>query len=336
MPENTTKIRLMKLYETLAGESDEEHPISRRELAERLIRQGIPCHERTVTRDIETLGRFGYEVITEFRGHEKYYYVPERRFSVPELKILIDAVQAASFVTPKKTEQIVDKIAALGGSHKKLLLKRYRAEFNSRKHSNESILYNVDSIERAIQNGKQIAFAYFDLDADMKPVYRTRTDGARKRYQIEPVALILSEDNYYLMAYNAKYPDHTSNYRVDRMDFVEVIEDSEISEEALLKQEGVAKYTAQSFRMHSGEPARVKLMFHKYLIAPLVDKFGEGLRIKTLDDEFCTTTVDVIVSKTFFGWLAQFEGDAVIAAPEWVRKRFREHLLTIIEKTDKH
>lgn len=333
MSENSTRICLLKLYETLRAEADEENPMSRRRLAERLAEQGVPCHVRTISRGVKVLAELGYEVMTEYRDHEKYYFVPERGFSVPELKILIDAVQAASFVTPKKTDQIVDKIAALGGSHKKQLLKRYRAEFNTRKHSNESILYNVDSIERAIQKGKKVAFNYFDLNFDMKRLYRTREDGTTRRYRVEPVALILSEDNYYLMAYNLNRPDDTTTYRVDRMDLVEVIEDSEMSEQALAKKKNVAKYTAQAFRMHSGEPAKVKLVFKKYLIGPIVDKFGESIRMRPVEDDCCTATVDVIVSKTFFGWLAQFGKDIVVAEPERVREQYLEHLKAILENT---
>ena len=330
MHENGTKLILLKLYELLSKETDEDHPISRNELCRRLDDQGVPCSVRTISRDVALLNDSGYEICSFMLGHEKFYYIPESEFNIPELKILIDAVQAASFVTTKKTNQIVDKIAALGGSHRKQLLKRYRSEFNSRKHSNESILYNIDHIEAAIQKRKQIEFSYFDLDVNMQKVFRTRDDGTTRRYRVEPVALILSEDNYYLMAFNARHPEDTTNYRVDRMDRVDVLEDYAISEEALAKKKNVAKYTAQAFRMHSGELAKVKLVFKKYLIAPNVDKFGESIKIKPLEDDYCTATVDVIVSKTFFGWLAQFGPDIRIEKPERVREQYIEHLAVII------
>lgn len=330
MAENGTKLILLKLYEILLQETDEEHPISRLELCRRLEEQGVPCHVRTISRDVDLLNKSGYEVMSFMRDHERFYFIPETEFSIPELKILIDAVQAASFVTPNKTNQIVDKIAALGGSHQKQLLKRYRSEFNSRKHSNESILYNVDHIETAIQKKKQIEFSYFDLDVNMQKVFRTRDDGTIRRYRVEPVALILSEDNYYLMAFSARHPEGTTNYRVDRMDRVEVLEDHAISEAALAKKKNVAKYTAQAFRMHSGDPLKVKLVFKKYLIAPIVDKFGESVKMKPLEDDYCTATVDVIVSKTFFGWLAQFGPDIRIEKPESVARKYREHLNAIL------
>lgn len=332
MAENGNKIILLKLYEYLLKQTDEDHPVSRRELSRRLGEQGAPCHVRTVSRGVDTLNGLGFEVMSLMRDHEKYYYIPEHDFSVPELKILIDAVQAASFVTPNKTERIVDKVAALGGSHRKQLLKRYRSEFNSRKHSNESILYNVDHIETAIQRRKQIEFSYFDLDVDLKRVFRTRGDGTERRYRAEPIALILSEDNYYLMAFNSKHPDDMTTYRVDRMDRVGLLEDSSVSDAALAKQKGVAKYTAQAFRMHSGTPAKVMLEFRKYLIAPVVDKFGESIKMKAIGEDLCTATVDVIVSKTFFGWLTQFGPDIRITKPESVAEEYREHLKRILEQ----
>ena len=111
MSENSNRIKLMKLYEFLIKETDEEHPISKAELCRRLNEQGVPGHERTITRDIAVLNEYGYEVCGFMLGRDKVYYVPERSFSIPELKIMIDAIQASSFVTPKKTSELIYRIA---------------------------------------------------------------------------------------------------------------------------------------------------------------------------------------------------------------------------------
>jgi len=334
MSENSTRIKLMKLLELLRMETDEEHPLSRSELCSRLNAQGIPCHVKTITRDIAALNEFGYEVCGFMEGREKYYYIPDRDFSVPELKIMIDAIQASSFVTEKKTADMIDKIAALGGSYRKQLLKRSFAKFNSRKHSNEYIFYNIESIETAILTGKKIFFHYYDLDVNKQKVLRAGEDGAPKRYFVEPVALILSEDNYYLRSIIRNETVKTFTFRVDRMQLVEVVDDSQISDEALAERQKVASYTEQAFRMHSGTPAKVKLVFKKGLIGPVVDKFGEGIKMKAVDDETCTATVSVLVGKTFFGWLVQFGTNIQIAAPDRVREEYREYLSDIIENTE--
>lgn len=333
MPENAANVRMMKLYEILCRETDQDHPITRIELSEKARAQGIACHDRTISRDIEILNKVGYEVCSIIKDHKRYYYVPERDFSVPELKILIDAVQAANFVTEKKTKELIDRIAALGGSYRGDLLKRNMAYFNSRKHSNEAILYNVDGIEDAILRKKKISFYYFDLDESRSRVSRTDDSGKRKHYRVEPIALILSEDNYYLMAYSDRHPESTATYRVDRMDLVEVIEESELSEEALAHLPGVSDYTEQVFRMYNGEPTIVVLRFKKHLLGPVYDKFGEKTDVRAISEAECEATLPVRVSKTFFGWLTQFGTEISVAEPACVAKQYYEHLQSILKGT---
>ena len=117
------------------------------------------------------LNEFGYEILCT-RGVSNMYYVVDRKFDMPELRILIDAVQAASFITPKKTKEFVDKIAHLSGSRSAEVLKRNVVEFNTAKSTNESIYYAVNEIALAIKDGKQVEFLYFDKDVNKKRVYR--------------------------------------------------------------------------------------------------------------------------------------------------------------------
>ena len=148
--ENFSKLKLLKIWEILQQESDEKHPISTNQMIERLAEDGIFCDRRTLYKDIAALNSFGYEVICRRGQHSNSYYVEDRSFDMPELRILIDAVQAASFITAKKTAELVDKIAALGGSNRAEILKRNIVEFNTAKHSNESVYYNINSIEDGI------------------------------------------------------------------------------------------------------------------------------------------------------------------------------------------
>ncbi len=327
MRDNMQKIKLLKLYELLRTETDSEHPISRIRLCERLNKMGISSNVRTLSLDIEVLRDNGYEISSFLRNKERFYYVPEPTLTVPEMKILIDAVQAASFVTEEKTAELVEKIAALGGSHRSQLLKKNIVKFNTRKHTNESVFSTVDVIEDAINRRRQIAFNYFHLDENAGRVYRTDEEGEVKRYQVEPVALIFNEDNYYLMAYSRRHPESTANYRVDRMANVEVLKKDKLSKEALAKRRTAAKYTKQVFKMFGGEQENVVLRFDRALIEPVFDKFGEDTKIKAVDDNTCEAKVRVQISPTFFGWLAQFGEKMRIAEPDNVRTQFVEHII---------
>lgn len=137
--ENWQKYKLLKLLELLRQETDEQHPLATSALCNRLAEMGISCERRTLTKDIAVLNELGYEVMWNWVGKEKGYCIEDRSFSIPELKILTDAVQAASFITDKKTAELIDKIANLGGTHKADILKSNMVCFNTRKHSNESI-----------------------------------------------------------------------------------------------------------------------------------------------------------------------------------------------------
>ena len=254
--------------------------------------------------DMKVLNDFGYEVMSKQVGHEKAYYVEDRSFSVPEIKILMDAVQAAKFITPGKSEALTAKLAALGGSHQAELLKSSLVCFNTRKHSNEMIYYNVQALEAAIREQRKASFQYFDLNERHEKVYRR--EGAR--YLVDPMALVYDEDNYYLLCYSVKHSG-VITYRVDRMERVSTEEEA-VCPQAVLENGDIHAYTAQAFKMYNGVPEEVTLTFADTLIGAMYDRFGEEIEIRRLDEKTCSVAVTVQDSPVFRGWLAQF-GDLV-------------------------
>ena len=316
--QNIKKIKLLKLMELLREETDEQNPMLAKEVCKRLADKGVIVDRRVLTRDIDILNEFGYEIMSTMIGHEKAYYVIDRSFSVPELKILIDAVQAATFITDKKTPELVEKIAALGGAHRAEILQENIVCFNTRKHSNESIYYNVDCLENAIQNNKKVIFLYYDLDEHGEKVYRR--DG--HHYVVEPIALVFNDDNYYLTCYSSKH-DGTANYRVDRMASVESV-DEEISKKAIALRGDVGCYTEQVFKMYGGELENVTLELDDKLIGIIYDKFGEDTKIVRTSETTVAASVKVQVSPTFFGWLFQFGNKMQVLSPAKVIDEYKE------------
>lgn len=325
------KIKLLKILDYLQRETDEQHPISRRDLCLKLNQSGIPSNPRTLSLDIALLNEAGYEIMEIKNGREKFYYVEDRRFSVAELKIMIDAIEAVSFISKSRTEEIVDKIASLGGMHQSELLKQNMVCFNTRKKKDSRTLFSVNAIEDAICRRKMIAFHYFDLNEKHEREFRQDDDGESKNYCVEPVALVFHEDNYYLVAYSKKHPEKTANYRVDRMADVAVKENSDLSPEALRMIDQVAKYIGQAFKMYNGIPERVTLEFDRSLLNPIYDKFGEEINVIPSSGDRLLTTADVQVSPTFFGWLAQFSDKIKIVAPSTVKESYREHIRKTLE-----
>lgn len=308
--ENNQKIKLLKLLELLHLETDESHPMLASTVCARLSDMGISCDRRTLTKDVEALNAFGYEVMEQMVGHEKAYYVEDRSFSIPEIKILLDAVQAARFVTPKKTSDLTEKIASLGGSHRAEILKSNMVCFNTQKHTNEAVFYTVCSLEQALEVRKKVSFRYFDLDEKKEKAFRR--DG--QHYIVEPIALVFNEDNYYLLTYSVKH-DGIVSYRVDRMASVTVLEES-VCEAAMTLRKSAETYSEQAFKMCGGQPVTIKIQFTDNLIGPVYDKFGEIIKIVRMNESCCTTTVPVQISPTFWGWIFQFGGQMKVLEPE--------------------
>lgn len=324
--DNCQKIKLLKLMEILRQETDEDHPLKTAEICERLIAMNISCDPRTLGRDVKLLNEQGYEIMSCPVKHEKAYYVCDRSFSVPELKILIDAVQAASFITDKKTNELIDKIAELGGSNRASILKSNIVKFNTRKHTNETIYYAVDYLEEAIQKNRKVSFRYFDINENGQRVFRK--EGSE--YTMEPVALVFNEDNYYLVTYNAKH-ENTTNFRVDRIDKVQILKEP-ISDTAKALRKKVARYTEEAFKMFDGIPETVTLSFDDKLIGAVHDKFGEEIKMSRTGEHRIETTVQVRVAPTFWGWLFQFGAEMNIVSPQELKNEYKKMASMIINK----
>lgn len=307
--DNHRKVKLLRLLELLRQHTDEQNPMTTSQVGAAMEATGIHCDRRIIKRDVDSLNQMGYEVMVTRVGHENAYYIADRSFSIPELKILIDAVHASSFITEKKSEELIAKIAALAGSHRAEVLKRNMVCFNTRKHSNEKILYSVDTLEEAILTQKKVIFLYFDLDENGARVYRR----GGHHYVVEPIALVFNEDNYYLTCYSARH-DSTSNYRIDRMDGVKIIEEP-CCEKAISLRNEVAAYTEQTFKMFSGQIEDVVLEFDRSLIGAVYDKFGENVKMMSSGENKIIATVKVRISPTFWGWLFQFGALMKIISP---------------------
>lgn len=190
--------------------------------------------------------------------------------------------------------------------------------FNTKKHTNESIYYNVDSIESAIQKKKKVIFRYFDIDRSGQRAYRR--DGPH--YVVEPVALVFNEDNYYLVAYSSRH-DNTANYRIDRMDSIGVI-DEEMCERALELRAEVAEYMDFAFKMYGGPVTSVVLKFETSLIGVVYDKFGETTPMMPASDESYVATVKVQLGPTFWVWLFQFGNKMKVISPNTVIEEYKK------------
>ena len=313
------KTKLLYVMEALLRESDEEHPLSMEDLLRYLSEKGIRAERKSVYSDIETLQAFGLD-IHGTRGRTAGYYVGERDFELPEIKLLIDSVQSSKFITERKTMQLIRKLAGLTSVHEAALMKRQLFVKNRIKSMNESIYYNVDALHQAIAEDKQIEFRYYSYTVTKEKKFRRNG----RPYRVSPLALSWAEENYYLIAYEGE-AGKIKHFRVDKMDGIRVTERFREGQK-LLRETDMAEYTRKNFSMFGGEEQTVTLRFSNRMIGVVIDTFGKDVPIFSVDADHFQIRATVAVSPQFFGWLFGLDGEAVITAPREVMDAFQAQL----------
>lgn len=317
------RLKILYLYKIFLDKTDEQHYLTMSDIVNQLKLYGISAGRKALYEDIEALKAYGLDIIT-IKGRVSAYYVASRDFELPELKLLADAVSSSRFLTERKSSELLKKIENLSSVHEAKQIQRQVYVTNRVKAMNERIYLNVDVIHRAIAENKKIRFRYFDYNIQKKKTYRA---GSRI---CSPYALAWDDERYYLIAY---YDNRQtiSNFRIDRMESVEIID-----EKAVEKPENfiVADYMNSSFSMFSGTTQEVKLRFDNQLINPVIDRFGKNITIIADGDSHFTVRVKVKAEhpEPFFGWLFQFGTMAEIIEPCELRDRYIAMLKSVTEK----
>lgn len=325
MDRDIKRIRLLKIWEILNAETDEEHPLGTEAILSKLAEAGIECVRTTLYEDIKTLQKYGYDIFC-IRSTSNQYYVCERSLSVPEVLILMDAVQAAGFITEKKTIELVDKVAKLAGSQRAEVLKQNIVEFTVAKCENEKILYAVSEISQAIINRKKIYFNCFDYDVNYNRVYRMKTSDPTKvrGYKVNPLGTVFDNGYYYLFCYD-DYFGKVSHYRIDRMDGVRMLDES-MTEGIEIDDFNLSKRKRQLFSMFGGETTTVEVEADKSLIDVIHDKFGELASLRDKGNNLVCFSADVQVSPTFLAWCCSFGDKLKVIAPEMVVNEIKKYI----------
>lgn len=308
------KLKLLYLRDFLRQNTDEAHPASVQRLIDYLASKDVRAERKSIYDDIRALNEYGIEVLYR-RGSDGGYYVSQRDFELPELKLLVDAVLSSRFLSPKRSAELIRKIAALSGEHGSELLRRDVVLAGRLKTTAEDGFANVDAIHEAIRKNSRIAFRYFDWGTNLKKKYR------EGEYDASPYFLLWDDENYYLIAHTEKHG--LTHYRVDKMESIRLTGEKRVFTEETKKLDPAA-YARESFGMYRGERKRIKLRFENALAGVVVDRFGRDILPIPDGKEHFTLTVDVSVSPNFLGWIAGFGGRAAILFPQSVVDEYHD------------
>ena len=309
------KLKIFYILDYLQRNSHQDHPVRASELIDMLQRNyNISCERKTVYSDIQALQDYGVD-IESIPGKNGGYYIASRNFELPELKLLIDAVQSSRFLTEKKSRELIEKLCNQCSIHDARLMRRDMLVSGRVKSMNETIYYNVDAIQDAISMNRVISFRYFDWGIDDKRKYR------EKNYYASPYGLCQDNENCYLLAHSPRHG--ITSYRVDRMSEITITEDvrtpcPELTGKAL------HEHANRLFQMFAGDSVNVKMRFHKTLANVVIDRFGRDTILIPEGSEYFNFTVNVAVSPMFLSWVIGFGSKAKILYPQSVIDECRQ------------
>lgn len=324
----TSKLKTLFIYKFLDEYSDENNPISTTELIKMLSDNGLKCERKSIYADIDALKEMGCDIIS-VTSPKRGFVMASRKFELPEVRLLIDAVTSAGFITPNKTKALVEKLESLVSSYQaKNLTSQVYCE-SENKCDNEEIYYVIDTLDEAINEDKKVKFIYKrrNIDKENKKSYTTKT------FVVSPYALIWKDDHYYLICNNSKY-DNLMNLRLDRMTKIEILDENrrDVSEVSEYK-EGFnsADYSSKMFNMFSGETCEVNLLCDLQLREEIMDRFGSKIPLIAVDYNHFETNINAAVSDGLVSWIMQYGDKIKVKSPDFLVNMVKEKAQSIID-----
>ncbi len=312
------RLKYIFLLRILREYTDEEHTLTREQITDMLEKESVKVERKTFYKDIELLNDAGIEV----QGIKGNYNLLTRDFELPELKLLVDAVQSARFISEKKSRDLIRKIGAMASMYEKEKLER-QVMINGRvKTADDTAMRNLDALHLAINQDCQVRFRYYQWTLEKK--LEAKHNGAW--YQVSPWLMAWDAENYYLIAYE-RSSDKIKHYRVDKMKYVEALVGNEKKKIAPVKREGKelfeqsnpSKYGKRVFGMFGGDECEVVLEAENKLASILIDRFGkDDVAIRPVDKDHFRARLTVVGSAIFLGWLISIseQSDLRIISPE--------------------
>lgn len=319
MSESNNKARILFLEHYLTAHTDEMHMLTAEDLMEIYEQHGYKANRNTIRDDIAVLQEQGVDVITDQIGKFKAFYIGMRLFEPAEIKTLIDAVSSSRFITAEKSEALIAKLAELTSVHNREQLMNSALSTDRIKTDTTGIFLIIDTVNNAINEGKKITFQYVDYLPTKEEILRH--DG--KKYTVSPQALLWNDDRYYVPSYSEE-KNGIIPFRIDRMRNVVIVDELAVKDKGF----DPSEYSRKVLKMYDGDIPEQEVMLeadNKYLIN-VIDRFGEEIETRSLDNDRFRARINVRPSSTFFAWVFQFRGDVRISAPAEVKESYLKML----------
>ena len=223
----------------------------------------------------------------------------------------------------KKAKELTDKLKKKASRFDRVSLDRRCYVPNRVRSDNNSIFYHLDDLHVAIANDWKITFKYFYFTPKKNRAYYKKGE----YYHASPYALLWSDNNYYLLAYEGGKMKH---FRVDKMDGIEIVYQKRDGKE-VFKEMKLTERSLRMFAMFSGKVQKVKIRFSNHLANVVIDRFGKDIVMIPDDEKHFTIHTDIEVSPQFFGWVCGLGKAVRILAPAEVVEEMGNYVKGIAE-----
>ena len=322
------KLKMLYLMKIFSEETDDSNFLTLQQIIQKLKEYGVMADRKTLYVDFDELRSFGVDIIMEKIGRNSFYHIGRRDFELPELKLLVDAVQSAKGLTDKKSSELIKKLESMVSKYEAGQLNRQVYIAGRVKTMNESVYYNIDTIHEAINADRQIRFKYFKWDLQKKMKLRKEGDW----FRVSPWHLIWDNEYYYLIAYDNEN-NKIKHYRVDKMLKISLVDEQREGKEQYKKFD-IARYTRGLFGMFGGEETKVTLEVHNSMVSVIIDRFGKDIYITPVDEDHFRTNVNVSVSSQFLGWIMSLGDKVRIVGPDEVVEQMKAEISRLMNQYD--
>ncbi len=317
------KQKLFRIFEIFMRETDEEHGLTINEIISRLSDFGIKAERKSLYDDFLVLEEMGYPV-SKIPTRPPKYKLDERIFELPELKMLVDAVQSSKFINGKKSREIISKLEIFAGKYRSGELSRQVYVEDRVKTENPATIYSIDAIHEAINDKKKLSFMYFFYDCNKQKIYRN----SGTPYTVTPCALLWNDENYYLVALD-EGERIIKNFRVDKMEKTRVL-DAAAADSREVREFNPANYSKKIFGMYGGKEELVTLECSERLAGAMIDRFGMNLSFIKTDFGFKFST-RLMVSPQFYAWVLGFGAEIKLLSPNNVKEELVGKMQEILD-----
>ena len=317
------KLALIRILQIFRKYSDYNHPLKQEDISRYLDSDyGIVIERKAISRNISLLKEAGFEIESRRTGS----YLEEREFTDAELRVLIDGVLSSKYITSKYSKDLIDKLCSLSSKYFRSHVKHIHTVNDWGKTENQALFYNIEIVDEAIEQKKQIRFEYNKYGVDKK-LHKTRTHHA------SPYQLILHNQRYYLMARN-EYWKNIAYYRLDHITNMTLTEDKLVPVTSVEGYKNGIDYKELSTAlpyMYSDKPEWVEFIAEEYIIDQIIDWFGKDIRIVRCGENKLKVSVKVS-PMAMEHWALQYLNHVEIVSPESLRNRIKDILENGIAK----